>query len=89
VTTRGDRPDMTLNHGIVSEQLALKTVGVMSGLSPLWSTPLVVTPLVCGDGRLMFLDSVRDPQQLQPTWDRVTALMAQTQKQQQSAKARK
>jgi hypothetical protein len=37
----------------------------------------------------MFLDSVRDPQQLQPTWDRVTALIAQTQKQQQSAKARK
>jgi hypothetical protein len=39
-----------------------------------------------GDGRLMFLDSVRDPQQLQPTWDRVTAL---AQKQQQSSKAKK
>ena len=45
--------------------------------------------LVCGDGRLMFLDSVRDPQQLQPTWDRVIALAAQTQKQQQSSKARR
>jgi hypothetical protein len=42
-----------------------------------------------GDGRLMFLDSVRDPQQLQPTWDRVIALAAQTQKQQQSSKARR
>jgi hypothetical protein len=41
-----------------------------------------------GDGRLMFLDSVRNPQQLQPTWDRVTRLMAQTQ-QQQSSKAGK
>jgi hypothetical protein len=37
----------------------------------------------------MFLDSVRDPQQLQPTWDRVIALAAQTQKQQQSSKARR
>jgi len=26
-----------------------------------------------GDGRLMFLDSIRDPQQLQPTWDRLMA----------------
>jgi len=42
-----------------------------------------------GDGRLMFVDSVRDPQQLQPTWDRVMALAAQTQKQQQSAKGRR
>jgi hypothetical protein len=32
-----------------------------------------------GDGRLMFLDSIRDPQQLQPTWDRLTALGAQMQ----------
>src|ERR1022692_2987928 len=37
-----------------------------------------------GDGRLMILDSIRDPQQLQPTWDRLMALGAQTQKQQQS-----
>jgi hypothetical protein len=42
-----------------------------------------------GDGRLMFLDSIRDPQQLQPTWDRMMALGAQTQKQQQSSKARR
>jgi 4-amino-4-deoxy-L-arabinose transferase-like glycosyltransferase len=35
-----------------------------------------------GDGRLMFLDSIRNPQQLQPTWDRLTALGAQMQKQQ-------
>jgi 4-amino-4-deoxy-L-arabinose transferase-like glycosyltransferase len=42
-----------------------------------------------GDGRLMFLDSIRDPQQLQPTWDRLTALGAQTQKQQQSSKAKR
>jgi len=42
-----------------------------------------------GDGRRMFLDSIRDPQQLQPTWDRLTALAGQTQKQQQSSKAKR
>jgi hypothetical protein len=42
-----------------------------------------------GDGRLMILDSIRDPQQLQPTWDRLMALGAQTQKQQQSSKAKR
>ena len=42
-----------------------------------------------GDARLMFLDNIRDPQQLQPTWDRMTALAAQTQKQQQSSKAKR
>ena len=33
-----------------------------------------------GDGRLMFLDSIRDPKQLQPTWDRLMALGPQMQK---------
>jgi hypothetical protein len=37
----------------------------------------------------MILDSIRDPQQLQPTWDRLMALGAQTQKQQQSSKAKR
>jgi hypothetical protein len=32
----------------------------------------------------MFLDSIRDPQQLQPTWERLMALGAQMQKQQSS-----
>ena len=45
--------------------------------------------LLPGDSRLMFLDIIRDPQQLQPTWDRVMALAAQTQKQQQSSKAKR
>jgi hypothetical protein len=40
-----------------------------------------------GDGRLMFLNSIRDPQQLQPTWDRLMAQGAQTQKQERSSKA--
>ena len=42
-----------------------------------------------GDGRLMFLDSIRDPEQLQPTWDRMMAQYAETQKREKSAKARK
>jgi hypothetical protein len=33
-----------------------------------------------GDSRLMFLDNIRDPQQLQPTWDRMMALQPQTRK---------
>jgi hypothetical protein len=41
-----------------------------------------------GDGRLMFLDSIRDPQQLQPTWDRLMAAGAEMQKQQRSSKAK-
>ena len=28
-----------------------------------------------GDGRLMCLNCIRDPQQLQPTWDRIQAMM--------------
>jgi hypothetical protein len=28
-----------------------------------------------GDLRLLFLSCIRDPQQLQPTWDRMTATM--------------
>jgi len=40
-----------------------------------------------GDARLIFLESTRDPQQLQPTWDRMMALSTQAQKQpQKSAK---
>ncbi len=39
-----------------------------------------------GDMRLMFLDCIRDPQQLQPTWDHMVALSAQTQKQQSGSK---
>jgi hypothetical protein len=41
-----------------------------------------------GDGRFMFLDSIRDPQQLQPTWDRLMTLGAENQKQERSAKAK-
>jgi hypothetical protein len=33
-----------------------------------------------GDSRLMFLDNIRDPQQLQPTWDRMMAQSMQTRK---------
>ncbi len=42
-----------------------------------------------GDIRLMFLDCIRDPQQLQPTWDRMVALSTQTQKQQSGSKVGK
>jgi hypothetical protein len=41
-----------------------------------------------GDGRFMFLDSIRDPQQLQPTWDRLMTLGAEMQKQAKSSKAK-
>jgi hypothetical protein len=42
-----------------------------------------------GDGRLMFLDSIRDPQQLQPTWDRLMTQEAEKQKQERSSKAKR
>jgi 4-amino-4-deoxy-L-arabinose transferase-like glycosyltransferase len=42
-----------------------------------------------GDSRLLFVNMIRDPQQLQPTWDRMMALFAETQKQQQSSKAKR
>jgi hypothetical protein len=42
-----------------------------------------------GDMRLMFLTSIRDPQQLQPTWDRMMAWGAESQKQASAAKAKK
>jgi hypothetical protein len=42
-----------------------------------------------GDGRLMFLNSIRDPQQLQPTWDRLMALEAKTQKRERVSKAKR
>jgi 4-amino-4-deoxy-L-arabinose transferase-like glycosyltransferase len=42
-----------------------------------------------GDGRLMFLNCIRDPQQLQPTWDRMMAQFAEMQKQEKSAKAKR
>ena len=41
-----------------------------------------------GDIRLMFLNCIRDPQQLQPTWDRMGAAM-QKQQQERRSKARK
>ena len=41
-----------------------------------------------GDLRLMFINCIRDPQQLQPTWDRMTARGAQAQKQEKSSKAK-
>ena len=39
-----------------------------------------------GDARLIWIDSIRDPQQLQPTWDRMVAMAAETQKQAKSPK---
>jgi hypothetical protein len=42
-----------------------------------------------GDGRLMFLNTIRDPQQLQPTWDRLTALAAETQKQEKVSETKR
>ncbi len=39
-----------------------------------------------GDLRLMFLNCIRDPQQLQPTWDRLTAQGAGMQKPEKSSK---
>jgi hypothetical protein len=39
--------------------------------------------------RLLFLNSIRDPQQLQPTWDRMMAWGAEAQKQASAAKAKK
>jgi len=42
-----------------------------------------------GDLRLIFLNCIRDPQQLQPTWDSFTSKGVQTQKQDGGSKARK
>jgi 4-amino-4-deoxy-L-arabinose transferase-like glycosyltransferase len=42
-----------------------------------------------GDLRLIFLNCIRDPQQLQPTWDRLTAQGAEKQKQDRDSKAKK
>ena len=44
---------------------------------------------VPGDIRLMFLNSIRDPQQLQPTWDRMAAQGAEARKQEASSKAKR
>jgi 4-amino-4-deoxy-L-arabinose transferase-like glycosyltransferase len=41
-----------------------------------------------GDVRLMWINCIRDPGQLQPTWDRMAAIM-QKQQQERSSKARK
>jgi 4-amino-4-deoxy-L-arabinose transferase-like glycosyltransferase len=41
-----------------------------------------------GDLRLMFLNCIHDPQQLQPTWDRMAAQGRETQKQPSSSKAK-
>ena len=41
-----------------------------------------------GDLRLIWINCIRDPQQLQPTWDRMAAVM-QKQQQERSSKARK
>jgi hypothetical protein len=42
-----------------------------------------------GDIRLMFLNTIRDPQQLQPTWDRMSAQGAETQKQGRNSKPKR
>ena len=42
-----------------------------------------------GDLRLMFLNCIHDPQQLQPTWDRMTAMGTETQKQETGSKAKR
>ncbi len=42
-----------------------------------------------GDIRLMWLTCIRDPNQLQPTWDQMTASFQETMKKQKEAKARK
>jgi hypothetical protein len=42
-----------------------------------------------GDIRLMFLNSIRDPQQLQPTWDQMAALSREAQKQDSGSKAKR
>jgi 4-amino-4-deoxy-L-arabinose transferase-like glycosyltransferase len=41
-----------------------------------------------GDLRLMFLNCIRDPQQLQPTWDRMMAQAAEEQKQGRGSKGK-
>jgi len=42
-----------------------------------------------GDSRLLFLNCIRDPQQLQPTWDRMIAASMEERRQAASSKARK
>jgi hypothetical protein len=42
-----------------------------------------------GDLRLMFLNCIGDPQQLQPTWDRLAAQGAEQQKQGTDSKAKR
>jgi hypothetical protein len=42
-----------------------------------------------GDLRLIFLNCIRDPQLLQPTWDRLSAQGARTQKQDRDSKGKK
>jgi 4-amino-4-deoxy-L-arabinose transferase-like glycosyltransferase len=42
-----------------------------------------------GDIRLIWLNCIRDPQQLQPTWDHMMAMGAEAQKQERDSKAKK
>jgi len=42
-----------------------------------------------GDLRLMFLNCIHDPQQLQPTWDRLTAQEVEKHKQERSSEAKR
>ncbi len=42
-----------------------------------------------GDIRLMFLNCIHDPQQLQPTWDRLTAQEVEKHKQERSSEAKR
>jgi len=42
-----------------------------------------------GDIRLIWINSIRDPQQLQPTWDRMMAMGAEMQKKESGSKAKK
>jgi hypothetical protein len=42
-----------------------------------------------GDIRLMWINSIRDPQQLQPTWDRMVQMGEEMQKQKRSAKPKR
>jgi 4-amino-4-deoxy-L-arabinose transferase-like glycosyltransferase len=42
-----------------------------------------------GDARLIWINCIRDPQQLQPTWDRMIALGAEMRKQERISKAKR
>jgi 4-amino-4-deoxy-L-arabinose transferase-like glycosyltransferase len=42
-----------------------------------------------GDIRLIWINSIRDPQQLQPTWDRMMAMGAEMRKQEKDSKAKR